>query len=153
MIQPEAFQATLGDRLIGLRYSIDQLELEFAQLAGGFAEGSEWDRDGFNNPSDSLRFNCNMTSQQVWNSVSVGEQRARLAESVRAMELSLPISSASVQRMACDCSVTRVLLSQDSLTIDVGRSKRIVNAGLRKALGLRDKHCRWPGCERPGVLV
>src|SRR5205814_8501207 len=40
------------------------------------------------------------------------------------MEFSLPISSTSLQRMACDCSVTRVLLSQESVTIDVGRSKR-----------------------------
>src|SRR5207253_2191076 len=31
------------------------------------------------------------------------------------MEFSLPISSVAVQRMACDCSVTRVLLSQESL--------------------------------------
>ena len=65
------------------------------------------------------------------------------------MEFSLPISSSSVQRMACDCSVTRVLLSQDSVTIDVGRSRRVVSSTLRKALKVRDGHCRWPGCERP----
>ena len=65
------------------------------------------------------------------------------------MEFSLPISSTSVQRMACDCSVTRVLLSQDSLTIDVGRSKRVISNTLRKVLKIRDGHCRWPGCERP----
>jgi uncharacterized protein DUF222/HNH endonuclease len=68
------------------------------------------------------------------------------------MEFSLPISSASVQRMACDCSVTRVLLSQDSVTIDVGRSKRVVSGALRKALLTRDGHCQWPGCERPASL-
>ena len=65
------------------------------------------------------------------------------------MEFSLPLASASVQRLACDCSVTRVLLSQESLTIDVGRSKRILGSGLRKALRVRDQFCRWPGCERP----
>src|SRR2546425_1232939 len=65
------------------------------------------------------------------------------------MELSLPISSTSVQRMACDCSVTRVLLNQESVTIDVGRSKRVISNTLRKALKIRDGHCRWPGCERP----
>ena len=64
------------------------------------------------------------------------------------MEFSLPISSASVQRMACDCSVTRVLLSQDSLPIDLGRSKRVIDGALSKALKIRDQHCRWPGCER-----
>jgi len=65
------------------------------------------------------------------------------------MEFSLPISSTSVQRIACDCSVTRVLLNQESVTIDVGRSKRVISNTLRKALKIRDGHCRWPGCERP----
>src|SRR5207302_7703571 len=65
------------------------------------------------------------------------------------MEFSLPISSTAVQRMACDCSVTRVLLNQESVTIDVGRSKRVISGAARKALAARDGHCRWPGCERP----
>src|SRR5205807_6419261 len=65
------------------------------------------------------------------------------------MEFSLPISSVAVQRMACDCSVTRVLLSQESLVMDVGRAKPIVSSSLRRALKVRDGHCRWPGCGRP----
>ena len=65
------------------------------------------------------------------------------------MEFSLPISSVAVQRMACDCSVTRILLSQESLVIDIGRSKRVISGPARKALSARDGHCRWPGCERP----
>src|SRR5947208_12866743 len=65
------------------------------------------------------------------------------------MEFSLPISSTSLQRMACDCSVTRVLLNQESGTIDVGRSKRVISGAARKAMAARDGHCRWPGCERP----
>src|SRR5205814_10034586 len=68
------------------------------------------------------------------------------------MEFSLPISSTSVQRMACDCSVTRVLLSQESVTIDVGRSKRVISGGLARALKHRDGHCRWPGCERSASM-
>ena len=65
------------------------------------------------------------------------------------MEFSLPVASATVQRMACDCSVTRVLLDQDSVVVDMGRSKRVIAGALRNALKLRDGHCRWPGCERP----
>ena len=64
------------------------------------------------------------------------------------MEFTLPIAAESVRRMACDCSVTRVLLSQESVVMDVGRSKRLVNGGLRHALDVRDEHCRWPNCER-----
>jgi len=65
------------------------------------------------------------------------------------MEFSLPISTTSVQGMACDCSLTRVLLSQESLPIDVSRSRRVISPTLRKALAIRDGHCKWPGCERP----
>ena len=35
------------------------------------------------------------------------------------VDLSLPISSKAVERLACDCSVTRVLLGSDSAVIDV----------------------------------
>jgi hypothetical protein len=65
------------------------------------------------------------------------------------MEHSLPISSKTVERLACDCSVTRILLDSESMVIDVGRAKRTISGPQRKALNVRDKHCVWPGCERP----
>jgi hypothetical protein len=66
------------------------------------------------------------------------------------MEFSLPISAKAVERLACDCSVTRILLDSDSMVIDVGRAKRTVSGPKRKALNARDKHCVWPGgCDRP----
>jgi hypothetical protein len=64
------------------------------------------------------------------------------------MEFSLPISAKTVERFACDCGVTRVLLGSESTVIDVGRSKRTVSGPARRALDARDGHCRWPGCER-----
>lgn len=63
-------------------------------------------------------------------------------------EFTLPISSRTVERWACDCSLTRVLL-QDSVVIDVGRSERTIKGPRRRALIARDRHCQWPGCERP----
>jgi hypothetical protein len=65
------------------------------------------------------------------------------------LELSLPISAASVERLACDCNVTRILRGSDSQVIDVGRSKRVMSPAQRRALQVRDKGCRWPGCDRP----
>src|SRR6202171_2310706 len=61
------------------------------------------------------------------------------------LELSLPISARAVERLACDCSVTRVLLGSDSAVIDVGRSKRVINPAQSRALKVRDKGCRSPG--------
>jgi hypothetical protein len=55
----------------------------------------------------------------------------------------------TVQRLACDSTVTRVLLNAESAVIDVGRSQRVVPGATRRALNVRDKGCRWPGCDRP----
>jgi hypothetical protein len=51
--------------------------------------------------------------------------------------------------LACDCSVTRILLDSDSMVIDVGRARRVISGPQRKALNARDRGCVWPGCERP----
>jgi hypothetical protein len=61
----------------------------------------------------------------------------------------LPISSKTVERLACDASVTRILLNSDSVVIDVGRAKRTISGPARKAINARDRGCTWPGCERP----
>ena len=63
-------------------------------------------------------------------------------------EFSLPVSAATVERWACDCSLTRVLM-QDSVVIDVGRAERVIKGPRRRALIARDQHCQWTGCERP----
>jgi len=64
------------------------------------------------------------------------------------MDFALPVSSRTVERWACDCSLTRVLM-QDSVVIDVGRSERVIRGPRRRALIARDQHCQWPGCDRP----
>jgi Domain of unknown function (DUF222) len=67
------------------------------------------------------------------------------------MEFSLPISAKAVERLACDSSVTRILLGSDSTVIDVGRAKRTISGPQRKALRVRDRGCVWPGCDRPAT--
>jgi hypothetical protein len=63
------------------------------------------------------------------------------------LELSLPISTRTIERLACDCTISRVLLA-DSTVIDVGKATRVVSAPTRRALRVRDRGCRWPGCDR-----
>jgi hypothetical protein len=67
------------------------------------------------------------------------------------LEFSLPISAKAVERLACDCSVTRILLGSDSMVIDVGRARRVISGPARKALNVRDRGCTWPGCDRPAT--
>jgi hypothetical protein len=51
--------------------------------------------------------------------------------------------------LACDSTVTRILLGPDSEVLDVGRSQRIAPSSTRRALEKRDGGCVWPGCVRP----
>jgi len=64
------------------------------------------------------------------------------------LELSLPISTRTLERIACDSTISRVLLA-DSMVIDVGRATRVNSAPRGRALRVRDKGCRFPGCDRP----
>jgi hypothetical protein len=64
------------------------------------------------------------------------------------LDLSLPISIRTAERLACDSTMSRVLLA-DSMVIDVGKATRTVSAPTMRALRVRDKGCRVPGCDRP----
>jgi hypothetical protein len=60
-----------------------------------------------------------------------------------------PISQEIARHWACDASVTRVILGPRSEPLDVGRSTPVVSAAIRRALVVRDRICRFPGCDRP----
>lgn len=61
------------------------------------------------------------------------------------------VPQATIQRMTCDCSIARMVFSPESIVLDAGRAKRVVPPSTRRALEARDRHCRWPGCEKPGT--
>jgi hypothetical protein len=65
------------------------------------------------------------------------------------LERAGPIGTPTVQRLACDASVTRVLLGPDSAVVDVGRARRLPSGPTRRALQARHEGCEWPGCDRP----
>jgi len=73
----------------------------------------------------------------------------RIGSPAGEMEFSLPISARTIERIACDCNITRVPLNSDSAIIDVGREKRVVTPAQMRALRARDRQCVWPGCDRP----
>jgi hypothetical protein len=59
-----------------------------------------------------------------------------------------PVSTATIQRIACTANIVRVLLDPASAVIDVGRARRLPSPGTRRAVEHRDKGCVWPGCPR-----
>lgn len=60
-----------------------------------------------------------------------------------------PIPSEVARRLACDSAVMRVVLSGLSEPLDVGRRTKIVPPSMRRAVIVRDRTCRFPGCDRP----
>lgn len=60
-----------------------------------------------------------------------------------------PITPETARRLACEANVTRVITGPSSEPLDVGRRTKVVPAPLRRAVAVRDRGCRFPGCERP----
>jgi Domain of unknown function (DUF222)/HNH endonuclease len=54
-----------------------------------------------------------------------------------------------IRALACDSTVSRIVLGPGSEIIDVGRRTRTIPAALRRALTARDRHCTWNRCDRP----
>jgi hypothetical protein len=65
------------------------------------------------------------------------------------LEFAGAVPAATVQRLACDASIRRVLLGPASAVIEVGRARRVPSAPAVAALRVRDRGCVWPGCDRP----
>src|SRR6266700_3379633 len=77
--------AELGSRLVELRGYIDDLELQFAELAAEFEKSKHWENQGSNSAIDWIRFHCHMTSNAAADRVAVGERAAELVGSRDAM--------------------------------------------------------------------
>ncbi len=59
------------------------------------------------------------------------------------------ISAARARWVACDASITRLVLGADGLPLDVGRTQRVVPPHIRRAVEQRDGHCVFTGCDAP----
>lgn len=59
------------------------------------------------------------------------------------------LSTATVQRLACDAGVARVVVDGPGRPLDAGRTTRTVGPALWRALVVRDGGCVHPGCDRP----
>ena len=55
----------------------------------------------------------------------------------------------AVRRLACDAGVSRIITMGPSQILDVGRTTRTVSGPTRRALMIRDRGCRFDGCDRP----
>ncbi|MEJ2204870.1 MAG: DUF222 domain-containing protein [Gemmatimonadota bacterium] len=64
----------------------------------------------------------------------------------RHLEDGTRVSGETSRRLACDASVVDVTHDADGSVLDVGRRTRTIPPALRRALEVRDRGCRFPGC-------
>jgi len=56
------------------------------------------------------------------------------------------ISPKTAKRLSCDASLVTVLEDEQGRVLNIGRRTRTVQASINRALNIRDKTCRVPGC-------
>ena len=59
------------------------------------------------------------------------------------------ISAARARWLACDGNIARVVFGPDGVPLDLGRSHRLADRHLRRAVELRDRGCVFTGCDAP----
>jgi len=62
------------------------------------------------------------------------------------------VSAETSRRLACDCSVLGLVEDADGEPLSIGRKSRSIPPAIRRALRVRDKGCRFPGCTRKAYL-
>jgi len=65
------------------------------------------------------------------------------------LEWAQPIPAETARRLACDAAVTPIFFGSESDQPQAGQTSRSISGSQRKALVVRDKGCRFPGCDRP----
>jgi len=74
--------------------------------------------------------------------------KGELGATASQLENGTPVSSKTVQRMACDGTLHRVLKA-GSVVIDVGRASRSVSPSQWRAIKARHRTCSFTECDRP----
>jgi hypothetical protein len=62
-----------------------------------------------------------------------------------------PVPRVTLERLVCDCTLSRVVMGPGSEILDYGRRTRTVPKRLRRLVRLRDEHCQYPGCRAPAA--
>jgi len=59
-------------------------------------------------------------------------------------QVAVPVETA--RRLSCSCKVVTALIRKGE-PLNIGRSSRAIPTGIRRALGIRDGVCQFPGCD------
>ena len=60
-----------------------------------------------------------------------------------------PIPAETARRLACDATVSRIIVDENGVPLFAGEARRRIPPPLRRALDARDQGCTHPGCDMP----
>ncbi|WP_148046773.1 HNH endonuclease signature motif containing protein [Nocardioides pocheonensis] len=83
--------------------------------------------------------------------VTLDQLRSELATAGLISSDDLRLTAAEARRLACTANIVPTVLGSRSEVLDLGRSSRLFTPAQRKALRLRDRHCRADGCTIPAT--
>jgi hypothetical protein len=123
----------------GLAVTPDQRLADALLKVVAAAEGSGAEGGGAGIPAGATQITVLMREQDLLDRAA---GRGLLADGTA-------LSAGELRRLACDAGFVPVVLGGKSEILDLGRMRRLASPALRHAVGLRDGHCAFPGCEVP----
>jgi hypothetical protein len=132
-------------------------------VAGGFLNAAPQDRSG----ADRTRVVVHVSAEQLAGNVAAAPPNSEedavarsAAEGAGNVPAATPptaavchiagvgsVEAATAQRHACDSPLLGAILDKHGKVLALGRSRRLVSKAQRRALLIRDRMCRYPGCD------
>ena len=83
--------------------------------------------------------------------VTIAHDKLQQDLAVAGLTSGTPITASEARRLACGAGILPAVLDGRSQPIDLGRTRRLFTSTQRKALAIRDRHCRAEGCDVPAA--
>jgi len=91
-----------------------------------------------------LHYYCDEDGRLVIRGRLPAEQGALI---VKALEQArVDVSAETSRRLACDCSIVRLVEDEDGLRLSIGHKSRSIPPAIRRALRYRNRGCHFPAC-------
>ena len=83
--------------------------------------------------------------------VTVDHDKLRQDLATAGLTTGTPVTASEARRLACGAGILPAVLDGQSQPLDLGRTRRLFSSAQRKALAVRDRHCRADGCDVPAA--
>jgi len=109
-----------------------------AEMAESYLEHG----DKYSSSADRYQVMMHVSAETLESDVSAETSEAETAH----IENGPHVSAETSRRICCDTSISRLQEGKNGEPLSIGRKSRVIPPPMRRALRVRDKNCRFPGC-------